>query len=135
MRTANGWDSAMTTVSCYECGHHFEREIQNCPLCRSTNIFLAVKEDFGGLGEIDYSKPDSSQEKSAAVDSTMRGEEKALESRSIIYSIDRAIEAGILKCGDKYLSAIYSESKVVDGKVVVICKGTTIGEIKLAALP
>ena len=58
---------------------------------------------------------------------------KLLERRAITYSIDKAIESGALNCGQKYLPAIYSESKIEDGRVVVMCKGTTIGAIRLHA--
>ena len=123
----------MKLTNCFECGHAFEITEQTCPLCYATNVLLHPAKETNSTDETTSSKPHPPAQAARTITPKGNDNEKPLERRAITYSIDKAIESGALNCGQKYLPAIYSESKIEDGRVVVMCKGTTIGAIRLLA--
>lgn len=121
----------MKTTNCFECGHNFEMTEQNCPLCYATNILQHSAEKANCTSETHPSESNPPAQAPKIIDPKQDENEKMLERRVITHSIDKALESGILNCGPKYLKAIYSESTVENGNVVVVCKGKTIGTIRL----
>ena len=123
----------MKSTNCFECGHTFEIIEQNCPICYATNIFQSPAQETNSTSEIPPSKSDLQAQQARTISPKPNDNKKLLEKRAITHSINKALESGELNCGQKYLSAIYSESRIEDGRVVVVCKGTTIGAIRLLA--
>lgn len=123
----------MKLTNCLECGHSFEIAEQNCPLCYATNILQHRAEETNTTSEISPSKSHPPSQATRTIAPKKNDNKNLLERRAITHSIDKAIETGTLNCGQKYLPAIYSESRIEGGRVVVVCKGTTIGAIRLLA--